>query len=269
GALRKHRATAPDVPGDEVAHDGRPVAFAGEASELFPQVVLNPDGSVRRVCLLHPPHRSPCISSVRSPGVAVYIHGHYARGYTRWMQVALWGGRSRSPHGADPCCIKLGEKMASSRTLPAHENCNHTKYWLTCEQYEELIAACGNRCQTCGLPGYDNPPHRKLFIDHDYGYGIWAVRGLLCGRCNNKLKWGEPAPEWATNYLADPWFKRAFAEMGVSIERQTEPPVGSYFDSPRGTRWVRTANHWQNESFARSTRDWHGMCRDFSPADLR
>lgn len=269
GALRQHRAAAPYIPGDEVAQDRRPVPLAGEAPELFPQVVLDPDGSVRRVGLLHEPHRSPRISTVRALGVAVYIHGHYARGYTRRMQVALWGGRSRSLHRADLRCTKLGEKMASTRTLPAHENCNHTKYWLTCEQYEELLNACDNQCQTCGRPGTENPPHRKLFIDHDYAYGIWAVRGLLCGRCNGKLTYDKPAPEWAADYLADPWFKRAFAEMGVSIERQPEPPIGSIFKSPKGPTWIRTERCWQNESYAVSTRDWYGMCRDFSPVHLQ
>jgi hypothetical protein len=159
--------------------------------------------------------------------------------------------------------------MTASRTRPAHENCNHTKYWLTCDQYEQLLADSGNRCQACGRPASDCQPHQKLYIDHDYDYGVWAVRGLLCPRCNGAFVQGKTVPDWADEYFSDPWFRRAFAEMGVPIERQPEPPVGSAFKSPRGTTWIRTERCWQNQSFARSTRDWHGMCRDFSPLHLQ
>lgn len=156
------------------------------------------------------------------------------------------------------------------KTLPEHASCkNHDRYWLTCEQYEGLIEASGNRCQICGVAASSCIPHRKLFIDHDQGYGIWAVRGLLCPQCNANCRWDKPDPEWALDYLCDPWFERAFAEMGVPIEPQPEPPIGSVFQSPKRTRWVREERWWQNQSFIRSYRDWRGMCRDFSPVHLQ
>lgn len=159
--------------------------------------------------------------------------------------------------------------MAATRTLPAHENCNHKRYWLTCDQYEDLITACGNCCQACGRPADDCSPHRKLYIDHDYDYGIWAVRGLLCPRCNGLLPQGATGPDWAQDYLADPWFKRFFAALGVPIEMPPEPPIGSSFSSPTGSTWVRDLHRWQNKSHAKSWRTWAGMYRDFSPADLQ
>jgi Recombination endonuclease VII len=159
--------------------------------------------------------------------------------------------------------------MTEIRTLPAHENCNHTKYWLTCEQYEQILDKSGNQCQACGRPASDCEPHQKLYIDHDYDYGVWAVRGILCPRCNGMFVQGKAVPDWAEAYFRDPWFKQAFAAMDVPIDPQPEPPVGSWFRSPSGTTWRRNHQRWQNESFARAWRDWRGMCRDFSPLHLR
>lgn len=86
-ALGKRGAPATDVPGDELAQHGRPVPLASNAPELIPQVVFDPDRSVRRVGFLHVLHRNPCISKVAVMTVAVYIHGYYDRGYTHDPQV--------------------------------------------------------------------------------------------------------------------------------------------------------------------------------------
>lgn len=249
GALWEHRTTAPHIPSDELAQDRRPVAWAGDASELLPQVVLDPDGSVRRVGLLHEPHRSPCISTVRALGVAVYIHDHYARGYTRRMQVALWGGRSRLPHKTVSRCMKLGEKMASARTLPDHAICvTHKNYALTCEQYESLLEASGGGCQLCGFPA-SQMPQKKLYIDHNRSVGDWAVRGLLCIRCNTIIGIDREVPrtDEIAAYLASPWYARMLAERGLTADLPPEPPIGTvvefaHYTSPRRTRtregWV-------------------------------
>jgi hypothetical protein len=162
----------------------------------------------------------------------------------------------------------MGEAVASQATT--HATCSsHRRYWLTCDQYERLVQACGDCCQICRRPAAECRPHQKLYIDHDQHYGVWAVRGLLCPRCNSLLISDRPDPEWAFDYLATPWFRRAYAEMGVSVEHLLEPPVGSYFNSPKGTSWVREDDCWQNESFARGRRDWARLCREFSPLQLR
>ena len=78
--------------------------------------------------------------------------------------------------------------------------CAHKLYQLSCDDYDRLMEHAGGACQICGFRGF-------LVVDHDAGVGDWAVRGLLCGRCNRGIPFGS-APAWATEYLADPWWRR-------------------------------------------------------------
>jgi hypothetical protein len=259
-SLRELGAAPAHIPGDELAQHGRAVPLTGQAAELFPQVVFDPDGSVRRVGVLHgvivtrgyaPTGQAglPCISTGGTVAdVRVYIH--VDNDSTAQTEVS-------------------GAVSERNRTLPAHANCSHKRYWLTCEQYEELIEACGNCCQTCQRPAAECRPHSKLYIDHDQHYGIWAVRGLLCPRCNSLLISDRPDPAWAQDYIANPWFRRAFAEMGVSIEMAPEPPLKSHFRSPKGTSWVREEDGWRCWSYSLCSRTWRDMCMNFSPLHLR
>lgn len=58
-----------------------------------------------------------------------------------------------------------------------------TKYGVTSDQFETLRTAQGDRCAICRgeWRGKGGQPH----VDHDHTTG--AVRGLLCGPCNNGL----------------------------------------------------------------------------------
>lgn len=70
---------------------------------------------------------------------------------------------------------------------PDHWNCwTHAKYRLTCVEMAQLIERAGDRCEICDLPR-DQTWQNLLYIDHDYLLGRWAVRGLLCVRCNTRL----------------------------------------------------------------------------------
>lgn len=95
-----------------------------------------------------------------------------------------------------------------TKTLPAHQSCNHLLYKLSCVDYEDLIARCGNRCEICGTPG-PQAPRAKLFIDHDHRYGLYAIRGLLCARCNVLMRDVDRCrrvDERAEAYMANAWF---------------------------------------------------------------
>lgn len=151
-------------------------------------------------------------------------------------------------------------------TLPEHETHNHCLYGLTCEQYEALLAACNRRCQTCAKPSSETTA-RKLFIDHDNRVGKWAVRGLLDGRCNAILRSDRPAPEWARQYLADPWWRCMLAERGLSAE-MPEPPedrVLDFFDRI----WFHRAAGWSTGVWRRPVLSWPELVRRYGPHNLR
>lgn len=156
-------------------------------------------------------------------------------------------------------------------TLPDHVSCKaHRRYWLTCAQYEGLIAACGNRCQACHRPAAESLPARKLFIDHHQWRGSWAVRGLLCHRCNALLTTDRPDPEWAAEYLAAPWFEEAYPAMGVPLDCPPEPPIGKTFYSPTRVMWKRHPGFWRNTSFALvAPHSWYDLYRRYGPLNLR
>jgi hypothetical protein len=59
-----------------------------------------------------------------------------------------------------------------------------TKYGMSPEQYDALLAAQGGVCAICKNPPTDSRGFR-MHIDHDHETG--AVRGILCGSCNNGL----------------------------------------------------------------------------------
>lgn len=62
-----------------------------------------------------------------------------------------------------------------------------SRYSLTREQYQALLAAQGNRCPICerSVSEVTTPRHPDLVVDHDHQTG--AVRGLICSSCNKGL----------------------------------------------------------------------------------
>jgi hypothetical protein len=134
-----------------------------------------------------------------------------------------------------------------TRTLPAHDTCvNHEHYLLSCADYEELLAESKGGCFICGFPA-EQMPQKRLYIDHE-GHE-WAVRGLLCIRCNSGLgSYRHPTPTGAEDYLTNSWYRRKLAERGLSATPD-EPPVGAIIHDHRGTRWYyspfeESSHHW-------------------------
>jgi hypothetical protein len=92
----------------------------------------------------------------------------------------------------------------------AFRACVHTKYRMACHQFDRLHEAAGSRCQICGTPESElcgSPCSRRLQIDHEKKLGYWAVRGLLCVRCNVRLGLGRLAGPEVDCYLANPWYR--------------------------------------------------------------
>ncbi|MCY0926912.1 endonuclease domain-containing protein [Streptomyces sp. H27-H1] len=89
-----------------------------------------------------------------------------------------------------------------------HQTCQHNNYRLTCEDFDELWHNAGGSCQICRTPATD-AARGKLYIDHAGEYGPFAVRGLLCSKCNTLMRHvdsGQRYDERASRYKANAWF---------------------------------------------------------------
>lgn len=58
-------------------------------------------------------------------------------------------------------------------------------YGITREQYETMLLAQNGCCAICHSPPPTNGRYKNLCVDHCHSTG--AVRGLLCGKCNQAI----------------------------------------------------------------------------------
>lgn len=105
-------------------------------------------------------------------------------------------------------------------TLPLHPSCAHTRYRLTCREFDALRHEASERCQICGTPERDLPG-QLLHVDHEPAVGPWAVRGVLCNRCNTGMHLPAIAGPRVDAYLADPWYRR---QPGRHVAPAKRPP---------------------------------------------
>ncbi len=153
---------------------------------------------------------------------------------------------------------------------PSGKTCAHFRYRMTCEDLDRLRVNTNDRCALCGTPG-DETPHGSLHIDHDAVVGDWAVRGLLCSRCNTQLD-SHVDEQRVAEYLADPWYLRMLAERGLSAELPPEPGVGTTVHLPRGTVMRRTTSGWVWDAGPRGIirwSTWAAFHYKFGPHNLR
>ena len=137
--------------------------------------------------------------------------------------------------------------MAAERTLPDHDRCDtHRQYKLNCEQYERLLARCGQLCEICRGSAAETKTG-KLCIDHSGPK--WAVRGLLCNTCNTSLRDGRGWFPGGPEYLAGTWWVQECARVGVPTKLAPEPAIGSAIRDQFGTVWMHI-----------ETGDWRGNC---------
>ncbi|WP_084206625.1 endonuclease VII domain-containing protein [Segniliparus rugosus] len=74
----------------------------------------------------------------------------------------------------------------AERSLRADHNKHlKKKYGLTIEQYEEMVAVRGNKCDICGRTPIEVGDSRRLSVDHCHKTG--RIRGLLCRWCNTAI----------------------------------------------------------------------------------
>ncbi len=87
-----------------------------------------------------------------------------------------------------------------------HGTCyTHSGWYLTCDEYDQLLSDFDHRCALCGKPD------RYLNVDHDHRLGDRAIRGILCPRCNGghmrRVDEGyRPIVGTTRTYLMNPWY---------------------------------------------------------------
>ncbi|GAA0969654.1 hypothetical protein GCM10009555_017180 [Acrocarpospora macrocephala] len=159
-------------------------------------------------------------------------------------------------------------------TGPAHAKpegrpCTHRKYLLTCDDYDALLKGFRERCGVCGTDAKATPAG-ILFIDHDALRGDWAVRGLLCNRCNSSLH--HMSHQKAADYLANPWYVSALQARGLRIDAEPEPPEGAVVRvSPQGLMWRRAGGWWRciGDGRRRGVATWTQLNQRHGPFGIR
>jgi hypothetical protein len=165
------------------------------------------------------------------------------------------------------------DSPAPDGPVPAigHNNCNHRTYRLTCRQYDRLLARAGGFCEICGLADHENA-HGRLWIDHDHAIGDWAVRGLVCRRCNILLGCSSYTP------LMQAFLKRAFhraltAEAGFKSFRAPEPDLMTVLVDHSLRPWRREAEGWwplkRHQSVPMIPVPWDFLIYTSGPHNLR
>lgn len=162
----------------------------------------------------------------------------------------------------------VARSAARSHARPRSAPCGHKIYGLSCADYDRLIVHAKGACQICGAkPGQTG--HGFLVVDHDATIGQWAVRGMLCSDCNTALACGS-SPDWASEYLASPWWKAELVRIGASEKTPPEPPKGSLV-ATQILNFKRGDGGWENAAAGLSgpTRTWEELNRRYGPHNIR
>ncbi|MFG2977736.1 endonuclease domain-containing protein [Streptomyces sp. NPDC048331] len=149
---------------------------------------------------------------------------------------------------------------------PAGRQCSHTRYRLSCDEFDKLMRAVRSRCQLCGRTAAETG-HGHLVVDHDPQVGDWAVRGVLCSACNLSIEYGRSEVAATARYLEDPWYQRVLDERGVAIT-PPEPPLGTTVRAGRRS-WLRTDEGWQAlDRYRGGLLSWKEFVRRFGPHNI-
>lgn len=141
---------------------------------------------------------------------------------------------------------------------------------MSCEQFAHLLKRADARCEICRRAGIETS-HRQLYIDHDAKRGMWAVRGLLCGRCNSLLEHENVFTPEARRYLDRSWYRRHLASLSVA-EFPAEPPLRAVVQTGR-CQWKRGRGGWlcrcSYHRHKRTPQTWIHLVRKYGPHHLQ
>lgn len=155
-----------------------------------------------------------------------------------------------------------------SHVAPRGAPCAHRAYELTCAAYDRLLNLAEGVCQICGTAP-EQTKHGFLVVDHDASVGQWAVRGLLCSDCNTALPFGS-SPEWAREYLDQPWWRTELERIDASGQMPPEPPPGSLVTTGY-LNFLRNDAGWEHAAagYSGASRSWDELNRRYGPHNIR
>jgi hypothetical protein len=150
--------------------------------------------------------------------------------------------------------------------------CRHKDYGMSCEQFADLLKRADARCEICRRTGVETS-HRQLYIDHDAYRGMWAVRGLLCGRCNSMLEHEKHFTPEVASYLEAAWWRSLLTALGID-EHPTEPPLRAVVYAGQACQWKRDAKGWfclcgRHKRWRHQRKTWRQVIRAFGPHRIR
>lgn len=106
-------------------------------------------------------------------------------------------------------------------------------YGITPEQYDDMLAAQGNRCAICRRESPGSKGRRFFYVDHDHKTG--KIRGLLCHSCNTALGGFQDSPDLlqaAIAYLEAASRSAYFRALSTSVISPPEPNIGTNSSLP-------------------------------------
>lgn len=148
----------------------------------------------------------------------------------------------------------------------ANRTCQHRKYGMSCDDYEDFLDVADGGCQICRAPA-GVISTQLMYIDHDPRYGEWAARGQLCLSCNSRLRTAVIFRPGAAAYLADPWFRRMLARRGLPVFMPEPGPRSVVLERGKRT-WTRSGAVWKCSGQTGGTRSWHWVHYRFGPHQL-
>jgi hypothetical protein len=87
------------------------------------------------------------------------------------------------------CFARGRQRSLDAKRRQGARNRLRTRYGLSPEEYDELLARHGDRCAICGV----ERGSRRLAVDHCHR--TLRVRGLLCSNCNRGIGFFGDSPE--------------------------------------------------------------------------
>lgn len=171
--------------------------------------------------------------------------------------------------------------MADSQTVESpsvvwataeHATCTrHRQYHLTCDQFDELLKRADGHCEICEAESQPQIKGCCLAIDHEHFVGQWAVRGLLCYVCNNRLSINRriPPDPRIQRYIANAWYVGELKRCDLSADRPPEPGVGSAILGD-GHSWERFTDRREDCWVSRSqnsyrAKSWSSLWWEYGP----